>query len=83
VFLSLNADDDHSLVEPFLKAQNWDPRVYPESGLAGLLNVTSLPTILVIDPAGQVYSRMTGFNNGLFENMLASRIEEARSAVVK
>ena len=81
VFLSLDADDDHSLVAPFLKAQNWGQRVYLEAGLAGLLNVTSLPTILVIDPYGKIHSRMTGFNTDVFERMLSTRIDEARSVL--
>lgn len=80
-FLSLDADDDHSLVSPFLKAQKWDQRVYLEAGLAGLLNVTSLPTILVIDPFGRVYSRMMGFSADSFERMLSARIDEARSVM--
>ncbi len=79
VFLSLDSDDDHSLVAPFMKAQNWNQRVYLESGLAGLLNVTSLPTLLVIDPFGRVYSRMMGFNSDSFERLLSTRIDEARS----
>lgn len=80
VFLSLNADDDHSLPPPFLAQQKWDPRVYQEAGLAGLFTVTSLPTVLVIDPAGRIYSRMTGFNTESFTRMLSARIDEARSA---
>ncbi len=78
-FLSLDADDDHSLIGPFMKAQNWHQRVYLEGGLAGLLNVTSLPTILVIDPVGGIHSRMTGFSPEVFEGMLSARIDEART----
>jgi thiol-disulfide isomerase/thioredoxin len=83
VFLSLDADDDHSLVAPFLKAQKWDQPVYLEAGLAGLLNVTSLPTVLVIDPTGKVFSRMTGFSADVFERMLSERIDGARSVAAK
>ena len=80
VLLSLNADDDRSLIAPFLKAQKWNQRVYPEAGLAGLLSVTSLPTILVIDPAGKIHSRMPGYSPDIFERMLSARIDEARAA---
>ncbi len=83
VFLSLNADDDHSLVVPFMAQQKWEQRVYLEAGLSGLLNVTSLPTILVIDPQGRIQSRMTGFNTDTFEPLLNARIAEARSVVSK
>jgi thiol-disulfide isomerase/thioredoxin len=83
VFLSLDADDDHSLVAPFVKAQKWNQRVYLEGGLAALLNVSSLPTILVIQPDGKVFSRMSGFNGGVFETMLSSRIDGARAVPAK
>jgi thiol-disulfide isomerase/thioredoxin len=83
IFLSLDADDDHSLVAPFLKAQKWTQRVYLEGGLAGLLGVSSLPTILVIDPAGKVSSRIAGFNAGVFERLLSDRIDEARAVAAK
>jgi thiol-disulfide isomerase/thioredoxin len=82
-FLSLDADDDHTLVAPFLQKQNWQQRVYLEAGLAGVLNVTALPTILVIDPSGKVFTRMTGFNPDTFEHLLSARIDEARTAAAK
>jgi thiol-disulfide isomerase/thioredoxin len=78
VFISLDTDDDHSLVAPFLKAQKWDQRVYLEAGLAVFYNVTSLPTILVISPSGALYSRVTGVSDN-FERILNSRISEART----
>jgi hypothetical protein len=82
-FLSLDADDDHKLVAPFLKAQNWNEHVYLEAGLAGLVNLNALPTILVIDPFGKIYSRMSGFNSDSFAGMLSQRIDEARSVMAK
>jgi thiol-disulfide isomerase/thioredoxin len=79
VFLSIDSDDDHTLVKPFLEAQKWTQRVYHEGGLGGLLNVAALPTLLVIDPAGKSVSRMTGLNPEVFESSLSSRIDEARA----
>jgi thiol-disulfide isomerase/thioredoxin len=79
VFLSIDSDDDRTLVKPFLEAQKWTQRVYHEGGLGGLLNVSALPTILVIDPAGKSVSRMTGLNPEIFESALSSRIDEARA----
>jgi thiol-disulfide isomerase/thioredoxin len=78
VFLSLDADDDHAAVAPFLAAQKWKQPVYLEAGLAGLLNTASLPTIVVIDGNGKVFSRLTGFSRDVFEGMLSTRIDEAR-----
>jgi thiol-disulfide isomerase/thioredoxin len=78
-FLSLDADDNHALVAPFLTAHKWMQPVYLEAGLAGLLKVTSLPTILVIDPNGEIFSRMTGFSADVFERMLTTRVDGARA----
>jgi thiol-disulfide isomerase/thioredoxin len=78
VFISLNSDDDHTLIVPFLKAQKWDQRVYLEAGLAEFYNVTSLPTILVISPSGALYSRVMGMSDN-FERILSARISEARA----
>ncbi|HVW08355.1 MAG TPA: TlpA disulfide reductase family protein [Bryobacteraceae bacterium] len=83
VFLSLDADDDHAAVAPFLAAQKWKQPVYLESGLAGLLNTASLPTVLVIDGNGQVFSRMNGYSADVFERMLSDRIDAARAQISK
>lgn len=83
VFLSLDADDDHSVVAPFLAAQKWKQPVYLEAGLAGLLNTASLPTIVVIDGKGHVFSRMSGFDTDSFERILSTRIDEARAQAPK
>ena len=83
VFLSLDADDDHSLVTPFLTAQKWPQRVYLEDGLAEFLTVSSLPTVLIIDPSGKVYSRMIGYKADVFEDTLSTRIDGARAAAAK
>ncbi len=79
VFLSIDSDDDRSLVKPFLEAQKWTQRVYHEGGLGGLLNVAALPTVLVINPEGKSVSRLSGFNPETFESALSSRIDEARA----
>jgi thiol-disulfide isomerase/thioredoxin len=79
VFLSIDSDDDRTLVKPFLEAQKWTQRVYHEGGLGGLLNVAALPTVLVINPEGKSVTRMSGFNPETFESALSSRIDEARA----
>ena len=78
VFLSIDSDDDHAAVSAFVKEMKWDHKVYYEDGLASMLKIASIPTILVLDTAGKVSSRMTGFIPERFEEMLAQRIEEAR-----
>jgi thiol-disulfide isomerase/thioredoxin len=77
-FVSVNADDDLSLVAPFMKEQGWKNLGYFEAGLARQLVVSQIPTVLVIDPNGRISSRMIGFIPERFEQMLTERVEEAR-----
>jgi thiol-disulfide isomerase/thioredoxin len=77
-FLSVDSDDDHSLVAPFLKDMQWKGRVFFDSGLGRFLSVGSIPTVIVLDKDGRIFSRMTGFVPELFEAQLTRRIEESR-----
>jgi len=78
VFLSIDTDDEHDLVPPFLKANNWPPQhVYFEDGLSRVLAITSMPTTIVLDRRGEVISRMNGFVPGRFVDMLSERIKDA------
>lgn len=77
VFLSLDADEDRSLVKPFLADAGWKDRVWFEDGLARALEVNSFPTAIVIDRAGKVSSRLNGYLPERFVEMLAERITEA------
>ncbi len=76
VFLSVNTDEDRTAVAPFLAAQKWDQHVYFDAGLGGMLRVNSIPTTIVLDREGQIFSRMAGFVPDRFVDMLTSRIEE-------
>ena len=75
VFLEMNADEDRSVVEPFLTAQKWDKTVYFEDGLARLLNVMNIPTTILIDKSGRVASRMDGFDPATFVEQMTERIQ--------
>jgi len=84
VFLAVTTDEDHSIVAPFLKQTDWETgNVYFHDGLAVKLNIAAIPTVLVIDPAGQVSSRMAGFLPERFEEMLTARIQEARQTAAQ
>ncbi|HEV8415908.1 MAG TPA: TlpA disulfide reductase family protein [Bryobacteraceae bacterium] len=74
-FLEMNADEDHSVVEPFLTAEMWDKTVYFEDGLARLLNVMNIPTTILIDKSGSIVSRMDGFDPSTFLDQMTSRIQ--------
>jgi thiol-disulfide isomerase/thioredoxin len=75
-FLELNSDEDHTVVEPFLTAQNWDKTVYFEDGLARLLKVMDIPSTILIDKNGHIASRMDGFDPSTFLEQMTNRIQE-------
>ena len=77
VFLSIDADEDHSRVKPFLEQNNWTQKVYFEDGLAQLLQASSIPLTVIFDKRGEVFSRMNGFIPERFVDMLSERIEDA------
>jgi thiol-disulfide isomerase/thioredoxin len=77
VFLSINTDDDRSLVAPFLKAQKWDQKVYFEDGLSRILQISSIPTTVIVDRHGEVVSRLNGFLPERFVDMLTVRIQDS------
>ena len=78
MFVAVDTYDDTSLAAPFAKAQGWKSPGYFEGGLARQMTISSIPTVLVLDPAGRISSRMIGFIPQRFEQMLTQRIEEAR-----
>ncbi|MEO8027396.1 MAG: redoxin family protein [Bryobacteraceae bacterium] len=78
VFLAVNTDDDRSLVLPFLDELKWDTSsVYFEDGLSRLLQVTSIPTTVLVGKDGKIASRMNGFVPERFVDVLTERIQEA------
>ena len=77
VFLAINTDQDPSVVKPFLEEQQWSKHVYFEDGLGSLLRVSSIPTTVIIDKQGNMFSRMNGFVPEKFVDQLTERIREA------
>jgi thiol-disulfide isomerase/thioredoxin len=77
VFLAVNADDERELVPPFLTAQKWSQEVWYDEGLQSLFRINSIPTTLILDGAGQVFSRLPGFIPSRFVDMLQERVDEA------
>jgi thioredoxin-related protein len=80
LFLSVDADADRQLVKPFLQEAGWQGPVYFEDGLTRVLAVESLPTTILIDRRGRVFSRMNGFVKQLFADALTDRIGGALAA---
>ena len=77
VFLSIDTDEDHRLVKPFLNEVRWQGPVYFEDGLSRALHITSIPTTIVTGASGRVVSRMNGFVPERFVEMLTERIKDA------
>jgi thiol-disulfide isomerase/thioredoxin len=77
VFLAVDTDEDHSLVKPFLTQVKWSQKVYFEDGLQSLLQVSSIPTTIVLGKKGEVFTRMIGYVPGRFVDMLTERVNDA------
>jgi thiol-disulfide isomerase/thioredoxin len=78
VLLSIDTDEDHNLVSPFLDQQKWSKaKVYFDDGLQRLLQVNDIPTTIVFDKQGRLASRMNGFLPDRFVAQLSERIESA------
>ena len=75
-FVSVNSDEDRDLVAPFLKDNQWGTSVYFEDGLARMLQITSIPTTIIVDKRGEISSRMNGYNPERFVDLLTERIQQ-------
>lgn len=80
VFLEINADEDRTVVEPFLDEQKWEKEIYYEDGLARLLNVRNIPATILLDKSGKLASRMDGFNPESFVEQMTDRINAMLAA---
>jgi len=78
VFLAVATDEDRSLVAPILKDRGWAGRNYFDAGLATKLDVSSIPTTIIVDKAGNIASRMNGFVPERFVELLTERINQVR-----
>jgi thiol-disulfide isomerase/thioredoxin len=77
VFLSIDTDEDREPVKPFLEEEKWLDQVYFEDGLSRALRITTIPTTIIIEKRGQVFSRMNGYVPERFVDLLTGRIRDA------
>jgi len=77
VFLSINTDEDRSVVPEFIQENGWDKKVYFDDGLATALQISSIPTAILINQGGEMESRMNGFVPDRFVEQLSERIAQA------
>jgi Thiol-disulfide isomerase and thioredoxins len=77
VFVSVDTDENHALVAPFVTEHKWNQSIYFEDGLVKRLEINSIPTTIVLNRHGEIVSRLNGFVPERFVDMLSDRIEEA------
>jgi thiol-disulfide isomerase/thioredoxin len=75
VFVFVATDEDRELVAPFLKQQKWTAdNVFYEAGITRLLDISSIPTTIIVDKNGAIASRMNGYTPERFVDLLTERI---------
>jgi thiol-disulfide isomerase/thioredoxin len=77
VFIAVDTDEDHGVVKPFLTQIKWSQKVYFEDGLQSLLQVSSIPTTIILGKKGEVFTRMIGYLPDRFVDMLTERVNDA------
>jgi thiol-disulfide isomerase/thioredoxin len=82
VFLAVDTDQDHSIVKPFLTQIHWNQKVYFEDGLQSVLQVSSIPTTIILGKRGELFTRMIGYLPDRFVDMLTDRVNEALGKAV-
>jgi len=77
VFLSIDTDEDRQAVKPFLAEVRWPDEVWFEDGLSRALEIRTIPTTIVTDRRGRVFSRINGYVPASFVELLSQRILDA------
>jgi len=77
VLLNINTDEERERVKPFLDENSWSRKVYFDDGLGGFLKIAQIPTTVIIDRKGEIYTRMVGFVPERFVEQLSDRIQDA------
>ena len=77
IFLSVNCDEDESLVGPYLAERHSHTTEVFADRLEELFDVESFPTILILDASGKVAFRANGFDPETVESELGLAIRRA------
>jgi thiol-disulfide isomerase/thioredoxin len=77
VFLALNSDEDRSRVVPYAAKEKITGTLAFADGLDVLLDVRSLPTVIVLDRTGKISYRSDGVDPDTFQASLAQAILQA------
>jgi thiol-disulfide isomerase/thioredoxin len=77
IFLALNSDEDRTRVVPYVAKEKITGTLAYADGLDELLNVRSLPTVIVLDRTGKISYRSDGIDPDTFQASLAEAILQA------
>jgi len=77
IFVAVNTDAQEGIVAPFLEVHKVEGIVVFADGINSLLQVNSVPTIIILDRAGNVSYRARGFAPEGFVNVLADAVTKA------
>jgi thiol-disulfide isomerase/thioredoxin len=77
LFLSVNCDEDETLVPAYLEREKLRTTVVFADGLDRLLAVSSFPTIIILDRSGKIAYRAEGFDPDGVEKDLAEAVNRA------
>jgi thioredoxin-related protein len=80
VFLAINADEDESLVAPFLQDRKPGGTLLFADSIGAAFHVESIPTIVVLDKSGKIAYRTQGFSPDGFADLAAAAIAKASAA---
>lgn len=74
IFLSVNCDEDESLVGPYLAERHTRTTEVFADRLDQLFDVNSFPTVLILDASGKVAFRANGFDPETMESELGTAL---------
>ncbi|HXY23573.1 MAG TPA: redoxin family protein [Candidatus Acidoferrum sp.] len=77
LFLSVNCDEDETLVGPYLQKAKPHTEVVYADGLDRLFSVDSFPTVIVVGRDGKIAFRSNGFEPDTFEHDLSAAVQRA------
>jgi tetratricopeptide (TPR) repeat protein len=80
IFLSVNADEEESLVAPFVKEETPGGVLVFADGINRAFHVESIPTFLILDKAGKIAYRMQGFAPDGLADLATAAITKASAA---
>ena len=80
VFLTVNADEEESLVAPFVKEENPGGVLVFADGVDHAFHVESIPTVLILDKTGKIAYRTQGFAPEGFADLATATITKALAA---